>query len=187
MNNLVYQNEYKRQEILDGEIVSMSPSPSVNHNIVAGSIYKIFSNYLQDKECIVFQDNIDLHLSEKDLFIPDVTVVCNKDIIKYNGIYGAPNLVVEVLSPSTAKKDKGYKKKIYEKAGIQEYWIVNLKEMSVEISILKEGKYELDNVYYYEKEMPEEEKENIETEIKCSLFEDLIINTNDIFNKVIKY
>ena len=186
MNNLAYQNEYKRQEILDGEVFLMSPSPGVNHNIVASNITMIFKTYLKGKKCKVFQDNIDLHLSEKDVFIPDMMVVCNLDIIKKNGIYGVPSLVVEILSPSTSKNDKGYKKEVYEKYGVKEYWIINTEDFSIDVNILKEGKYKLDNVYYSDKELSEEEKENIETEIKCSLFEDLIINTDDVFDGIIK-
>lgn len=78
----------------------MSPRPAVNHNRVITNISRIFSTYLRTKRCESFSDGIGVHLAEKNIMIPDV--VCNRDIIKSNGIYGAPDLVVEVLSPSTA-------------------------------------------------------------------------------------
>ena len=76
MENLAYQEEYK-EEILNGEIVLMSPSPTVNHNRIIGNIYRIFSNFLCGKQCEAFADGVDLYLSEKDRVIPDMMVVCN--------------------------------------------------------------------------------------------------------------
>ena len=184
MSNLAYKEEYK-EEVLNGEIVLMSPSPSINHNIIASNITTVFKVYLADKKCMVFQDGVDLYLSEKDIVVPDMAVVCNKDIIKDDGIYGAPSLIVEVLSPSTAKNDKGYKKYLYERYGVQEYWIVSPKETSVEVNILEDGKYKIDSIYYSIKGMTEKEKENKYVEsFKCSLFDDLVINIEDIFRDI---
>ena len=159
------------------KIILMSPSTSTNHSRIASNITMLFKMYLKGKKCEVFQDNIDLHLSEKDIVIPDMMVVCNKGVVRSDGIYGAPNLIVEILSPSTAKKDKGKKKILYEKYSISEYWIVSPEEMSVEVNVLKEGKYEIENIYYNEEESTKE--------FKCSLFEDLKIEIARVFHKVI--
>jgi Uma2 family endonuclease len=115
----------------------MSPSPIIHHSSIVGNIYSIFKNYLKNKPCIAFVDNVDVHFNEKDIFIPDVSIVCNREIIKRTGIFGAPDLVVEVLSPSTAKNDRGYKKSVYESYGVKEYWIVDPESRSLEVYLLK--------------------------------------------------
>ena len=119
MGNLAFQEDIW-EEILNGKIIAMSPRPSVNHNIVMTNIYNIFTNYLEGNTCEAFTGGIDVHLTEKDTVIPDVMIVCNKEIIKKDGIYGAPDLIVEVLSPGTAKNDRGYKRDLYGKCGVKE-------------------------------------------------------------------
>ena len=106
--NLAYQEE-PREELLNGKIVMM-PSPSVNHSIVASNIYYVFQTYLKGKTCRAFNDGVDVFLTENDRVIPDVMIVCRKDIIKPDGIYGAPELVVEVLSPALRRTIKDTKK-----------------------------------------------------------------------------
>ena len=180
-----------RYEILDGEIVLMAPSPTIKHSDVMGNIYAIFKNYLKGKKCRVFSDNLDVYLDEKNIVQPDVKIVCNPDILKERRIEGAPDLVVEVLSPSTAKKDKGYKKDLYERFGVKEYWIVEISNCSIEVYLLKDGSMTLDNIYQiypdYEIESLKEEGklEEIVKEFKTSLFDDLIISVEDVFDKII--
>lgn len=182
--NLAYQED-RREEWIDGKIVAMSPA-STGHIYVSGNIYRIFGNYLQGKNCIAFSDGLLVRLSDTDKFVPDVMVVCDRDKIKRTYINGAPDLVVEVLSPSTAKNDKGYKKDVYESSGVPEYWIVNPAGKSIEVYLLKNGRYTLDNVYtrYPDEELAEmtdEEKAVVVTEFKCHLYDDLIIRLDDIF------
>ena len=136
-NNLAYQAE-PWEEKLNGQIILMSPRPSVNHNQLIGNIYHIFRSYLKGKACKAFTDGVDVFLTDKDNVIPDAMIVCNKDIIKPDGIHGAPDLVVEVLSPSTAKNDRGYKKDLYEAAGVKEYWIVDPTMRSIEAYLLSD-------------------------------------------------
>lgn len=113
-------------------------------------------------------------------------VVGDTDKIKLDGVHGAPDLVVEVLSPSTAKNDKGYKKDIYAKCGVKEYWIVSPSDKSVDVYVLEGSSYILHDVYtfYSESElsmMTEQERAAIVTKFKCSLFNDLEISLEDIF------
>lgn len=189
MNNLAYNDEI-RTELLNGKLVSMAPRPAINHNIVSGNIYRIFGEYLDGKPCIAFSDGVDVYLTENDRVIPDMMIVCNRDIIKKAGIYGTPDFIVEVLSPSTAKNDKGYKKELYEKAGVKEYWIVSIDERSIEVYLLKDGKYKLDNIYivypdYLLVKMTEEEKKKqVITEFQTSLYDDLTISLNKIFKGI---
>lgn len=186
-DNLAYQYEDEIwDEMIDGKIAAMSPRPSVNHNIISGNIYHIFKTYLSGKKCVPFGDGTDLYLTPKDRFVPDGMIVCDRDKIKLKGVYGAPDLVVEVLSPSTAKNDRGYKKRVYEICGIPEYWIVSPSEKAVYVYLLQNGQYHLDNVYsvypdYMLAKMNDEEQAAIPTEFKCSLFSDLIIRLEDIF------
>lgn len=184
--NLAYL-EARREELIGGKVVAISPSPTWIQISVAGNIYGIFRNYLKGKKCTPIPDGFDLHLTDDDVFIPDMMVVCDRNKIKKNGVYGAPDLVVEVLSPSTAKNDKGYKKDVYEASGVPEYWIVDPSQKSIEVYLLQGGRYILDNIYmlYTAKELEEmtdEEKAIVFTEIKCRLYDDLTIRLDDIFN-----
>ena len=178
------------EEMIDGQIVAMSPRPNINHNFIAGRLYSIFDHFLRGKPCTPFSDGVDLFLSEKDHFIPDMMVVCDRDRIKNDGVYGAPSLVVEVLSPSTAKRDIGYKKNAYEAAGVGEYWIVNTDSKSIEVYLLQDGRYVLDEVYsvypdYLLKKMSDEERAAVPTEFHCSLFDDLTIRLEEVFERVL--
>ena len=110
--NLAYQ-DYPAEELIGGKFVAMSPSPAINHNRVIGNIYRIFAHYLNGRRCEPFADGVDVYLTEEDRFIPDMMVVCDPDKVKADGVYGAPDLVVEVLSPSTAQYDRGRKMKVY--------------------------------------------------------------------------
>lgn len=191
MDNLAYQDGI-HEEIIDGKIVFMSPRPAVNHNIVAGNIFRIFSGYLAARSgegCIPFGDGTDLYLTEKNHFIPDGMIVCSKDKIKPDGIYGAPDLVIEVLSPSTAKNDRGHKKDAYAAAGVREYWIVEHSVKAIEVYLLKDGQYIIDEVYtvypdYLLNKMSAEERKATMTEFKCSLYDDLLISIFDVFRWV---
>lgn len=186
MSDSADQMEERWDEMINGKIVAMSPRPTVNHNHIAGNIHTIFNVYLKGKKCMPFGDGTDLYLSPTDRFVPDGMVVCNRDIIKTDGVHGAPDLVIEVLSPTTAKNDRGYKKDAYAKAGVKEYWIVDTHYKAVEVYLLADGAFVLDNIYaifpdYVMEKMNEEEKASIVTEFKCSMFSDLTISLNDIF------
>lgn len=160
--NLAYQEE-PREELLNGEIYMMS-SPTVNHSQIASNIYYAFRSYLKGKTCRAFNDGVDVYLTENDRVIPDAMIVCNKNNIKLDGIHGAPDLVVEVLSPGTAKNDKGYKKDLYEKSGVKEYWIIDPVPRSIEVYLLTDGKFALDEVYaLYPEGLSVTEKEREET------------------------
>ena len=144
-DNLAYQEE-RREELIGGNVVMMSPA-SAEHVYTAGSIYNIFKNYLKGKNCIPFSDGLLVHLTDENKFVPDMMVVCDRSKIKSDGVHGAPDLVVEVLSPSTAKDDRTRKKEIYEACGVPEYWLVSPTDKSIEVYLLESGKYILHDVY----------------------------------------
>lgn len=183
--NLAYRDD-RRQELINGEIVMMSPRPSWNHNRVAFNIAHIFEKYLYGKKCTPIADGMDLYLTEENQFIPDFMVVCDPDKIKPDGVHGAPDLVVEVLSPSTMRNDKTSKKDVYARCGVGEYWLVNPVDKSIEVYLLKDTELVLHDIYAMRPDwelakMTEEERAAVVAHFKCSLFDDLNISVEDIF------
>ena len=187
--NLAYEME-PEEEIIGGEVVMMA-SPTMNHIFIAGNIYRIFGDYLDGKKCAPVPDGATLFLTNGEKYKPDMMVVCDPDKVSKKGVYGTPDLVVEVLSPSTARNDKGQKKKAYERCGVREYWIVDPVSGAVEQYVLENGEFLLRDVYTQYlpddlKDMTDEERAAVVTEFKCSLFDDLTIRLKDIFYRVIR-
>ena len=189
MSTFVYNlEEYATREILNGKEFWMSPKASTEHNRISNNISRIFNNYLWGKKCEMF-DNVEVFLTKKDTVVPDVIVVCNPEIIKHKGIYGTPELIVEILSPSTTKHDTGYKKDLYERCGVAEYWIVDPANLTISVYLLKEDRYYLDNVYVKHDEdwiarTTQENRDAIIYEFKTTIFDDLIIKVEDVFHNV---
>lgn len=190
--NLAYDYipEEPWEELIDGKVVAMSPSPAVNHNYTAENILSIFRTHLRGKQCRPFGDRYDLHLSDAEQYIPDFMIVCDRSKIKPTGIYGAPDLVCEVLSPSTEKYDRGHKKDIYEKFGVKEYWLVDTVRRSIEQYLLVNGKYVLNEIYrsctdWMLEEMNEADRKSIVKEFKCSLYDDFSIKLDEVFEGLI--
>lgn len=191
-SNLAYQDdawEKRREELIDGEVVMMSPRPTVNHSRVASNIFWIFESYLRKRKCTPFADGVDLYLDEKNNFVPDFMVVCDPGKIKPDGVYGAPDLVAEVLSPKTMRDDKTRKKDAYARAGVREYWIVSPGDKSIEVYRTGETAFVLHDIYTLHPDwqiakMSEEERSTLVTQFKCSLFDDLDISLEDIFYRI---
>ena len=118
----------QRVELIDGVIYDMS-APTTPHQLLGGEIYALLREYLRDKKgkCIPFVSPVDVQLDKdnRTMVQPDVCVVCDHSKINRLRIYGAPDFVVEVLSPSTKMKDILVKLRKYQKAGIREYWMVD--------------------------------------------------------------
>lgn len=187
--NLAYREEI-REELIGGKLAAMSPRPSFNHTYVTENIGFLFRSYLKGKPCVPLGDGYDLYLTETDRFVPDFMVVCDRNKIKPNGVHGAPDLVVEVLSPRTMKYDRGHKMEVYTRCGVREYWIVNTVDRSVEQYLLRKGRLELEEIYTLHPEqleiMTEEEQAAVATEFKCSLFDDLVIPLEDVFSGLLE-
>lgn len=192
MENLAYKDDINskiRMELIEGKVVMMSPRPRIEHARACGRIYRQFGNYLDGKKCEAFGDGVDVYLDEHNRFVPDVMIICNPDIVKDDAIYGAPDLVVEVLSPSTSKNDRTKKKDIYEKAGVKEYWLVDTWGKSIEVYLLKQEKFALDETYHYYTDeekarnamLPKDRQEIIRDEIRISLYDDFVVKLKDIF------
>lgn len=188
-DSLAYQEE-PWEELIDGTVVAMSPRPRFNHNRIASKIYTIFENHLKGKSCTAVADGTDLYLTEKDRFVPDMMVVCDRDKIRWDGVYGAPDLVVEVLSPRTARYDRKHKKDVYESCGVKEYWIVDPANRTIEQYLLQDGAFQLGPVYvsypdYALHTLTEKERGSLVTHFQCSLFDDLDISLDEIFSGLV--
>ena len=120
--------EDKRAELIDGVFYDMA-TPSIIHQLVGGEIYTAIKDYIKKKKglCIPAMSPISVQLDcdNKTMVEPDVIVVCDRDKLQQQVVYGAPDFVVEILSPSTKKKDRTIKLNKYMSAGVREYWIVD--------------------------------------------------------------
>ncbi|MBR1729108.1 MAG: Uma2 family endonuclease [Selenomonadaceae bacterium] len=177
-------------EIIEGEKFFMSAArPFPNHITISNKLFCIFYDYIEKNnvkaaafvECDVYLPD------EKNAFIPDFSVFNNLNVINEDkAIHGVPDLVAEVLSRSTMKKDVGIKKDIYERNGVKEYWIINPWAKSIEVYHLIDGKFQLDNVYQifseeeYER-LEEEERAEVTYEIPVTIFENLLVDVRKVF------
>lgn len=176
--------ENPRYECIDG-VERMLAQPATPHITIAKNLTLLIGGYLRGKQCKLFAE-ADVFFDEKNHYIPDLIVVCDRKKIQYRGIFGAPDLVVEILSPSTAQTDRKEKLAAYGKFGVREYWIVNPKDRSVEVYRPAEGRMELDSVYHDFSEddwalLTEKEQAQQKMTLKVSLYDDLEINVKEIF------
>lgn len=170
-------DEDVRYEVIDGTIYNMSPSPTPNHQEILGELFIEFGSYLRGKECRAFISPIDVCLSDEkedmdkvqEWVIPDLVVVCDKNKIGDKRIIGTPDLLVEVLSPSTAKHDRLTKYNRYQRAGVKEYWIVDPIYNNIEVYILDGEVFKRSGIYFKGDILP------------VSIFEDLSIDVNIVF------
>lgn len=126
--------EDERIELIDGVIYYMS-SPCIIHQAIVGEIDYALKTFVKQKKgkCRIFGAGIDVRLDcdDRTIVIPDITVVCKKDNFTEQYLNGAPDLAVEVLSPSTRKKDMTIKLSKYAGAGVREYWVVDPQKETV--------------------------------------------------------
>ncbi len=147
--------EDTRYELIDGEAFLMSPAPLVEHQEVAGEVYRQLANQLDGKPCRPFIAPVDVRLPRKDetdaaidtVVQPDVLVVCDPSKIDRRGVRGAPDWLLEVLSPSTAAHDQIAKRRTYERAGVREYWLVHPGDRTLTVYLLDNGQYGRPEIY----------------------------------------
>jgi Uma2 family endonuclease len=141
----------EQMEIIRGKIFRMSPAPSPLHQRISYRLNGMFYNRLKKQKCQAFSAPFDVRLpvgnKKKDDQIttvvqPDLCVICDETKIDNRGCCGAPDLVVEILSPGNSHKDVKLKQDVYEKAGVLEYWIIHPAEQTIAVLILNEdGRY----------------------------------------------
>lgn len=134
-------DENQRIEIIDGEAFLMA-APSSIHQEISMEISRQLANYLEGKQCRIYPAPFDVRLFEKEgdapgdvdtVVEPDISVVCDKGKIDMYGCKGAPDLIIEILSPSSLRTDRLVKFRLYQRAGVQEYWIVDPENKSAQV------------------------------------------------------
>jgi Uma2 family endonuclease len=138
----------ERYEIINGVRYDLKPSPTFNHQLLITQIGNAIYGTCHPNGVVVVAP-IDVQLDQDNTVQPDVIFISNESlhIIKNQRIIGAPDLLVEVLSPSTSKKDKIDKKQLYERFGVKEYWIVDSAHYLIEQYIVKGKQYEHHSTY----------------------------------------
>jgi Uma2 family endonuclease len=158
----------------------MSPAPSLRHQKVSGRLYLEMGLFFKNHYCQIFYAPFDVRLPKKDSFEsdgkiftvvqPDICVICDENKLDEKGCLGAPDLVIEILSPGNSKKEMNEKFDLYEETGVREYWLVEPSDNAVYIYVLNEdGKYI--------------GLKPVTTTLKSSIFPDLVINLEEIFQK----
>jgi Uma2 family endonuclease len=142
----------ERLELIKGKIFKMSPAPSAEHQdiswIISGELYA----YLKGKSCKAYTAPFDVRLPKKDQFSdqtiynvvqPDVCVICDTNKVDRRGCVGAPDIVVEILSPGNNQKELRNKYEVYEESGVLEYWIVSPQDKTfLKYTLDNEGQYQ---------------------------------------------
>ncbi len=134
-------------ELIDGKAYMMAP-PSRIHQKASFEIGRQIGNYLDGKKCEVYPAPFGVRLFEKDgdtpgdintIVEPDISIVCDRSKLDEHGCKGAPDMIVEVLSPSTLRHDRFVKLGLYQRAGVREYWIVEPETKTVQVYTLENG------------------------------------------------
>ncbi len=139
----------ERIELIKGKIFKMSPAPSTKHQRILGDLHLVLAPYFKRQKCQIFLAPFDVRLPKKGknneqiltVVQPDLCVVCDPEKIDEKGCIGAPDLIVEIISPGNSKKEMRNKFQLYEEVGVQEYWIIHPSEEHILVNVLEDGKY----------------------------------------------
>ncbi len=153
----------ERLELIKGRIFKMSPAPDLYHQQASSRIFREIAWYLRHQSCQIFSAPFDVRLFDKrkqsatqgeaheilTVVQPDICVICDKQKLDRRGCLGAPDLVIEILSPATAQKDLNEKYFLYEENGVFEYWIVQPHDGTITVFDLDRStnKYQLRKIY----------------------------------------
>ncbi|WP_299289187.1 Uma2 family endonuclease [uncultured Mucilaginibacter sp.] len=168
----------ERIELIKGRIFKMSPAPSSYHQEIAAEVTRVFANYLKGKTCKVYPAPFDVRLTKKSLMDedvttvvqPDICVVCDRSKIDKSGCIGAPDIVVEILSPGNNKTELQNKYDVYEENGVQEYWIVSPQQKTFLKYVLNQ-----DGVYVASKLLPSN------AEVTTPILPGFVLKLEDVF------
>ena len=165
-----------RLELLKGKIFQMG-APSLTHQTVSMNFSHLLSNYFYKTPCKLFAAPFDVRLAkkgEKDNEVytvvqPDLCVVCDADKLDERGCWGAPDLIIEILSPGNSKKELKNKYELYQEAGVREYWVIRPDNKEITQFVLENGQY---------RTLPPIVEGDL---IHSTIFPDLSLQTEDIF------
>jgi len=138
------ESETNRYELMEGELITV-PSPNFKHQSISGNLEFILREFIQKKNLgTIIYAPLDVHLGD-NVIQPDILFVSRERsyVITEEEVRGAPDLVIEILSPATAQRDRTYKRTLYAQYGVQEYWIVDPEEKIIEVLTLKEKGYKI--------------------------------------------
>lgn len=161
-----------RWELIDGEAYAMVPAPTTRHQTLQQNLSTLLGNHFRGKPCRPFLAPTDVKLSDYDVVQPDLLVVCDPKKIGEAAILGAPDLVIEIASPSTETRDRREKKSLYERRGVAEYWIVSLNGFIEACALTPDGKYGAPVIA------------GLDETLTSSRFPDLILAINDVFEGI---
>lgn len=147
--------EEERWELIEGIPFNMTPAPSTEHQRLVLEIAMVLNSGFRKSGCSVFVSPFDVRLpvnnNQEDEIIsvvqPDIVVVCDPSKVDKKGCKGTPDLVIEITSPSTFRKDLTDKYLLYEKSGVNEYWIVYPDNKAIAVYKLMEGNYRLPDIF----------------------------------------
>lgn len=167
----------ERVELIKGKIFKMSPAPNRKHQDISFALTGAFFTTFRHKKCKVYTAPFDVRIpreskENKEIYTvvqPDLCVICDENKLDDRGCIGAPDLVIEILSPGNSKKEMKQKYELYEEAGIKEYWVIHPLDEMVWIYLLENGKYKAFRPF-------------VDEEITSHIFPELKIHTQDIFN-----
>jgi Uma2 family endonuclease len=171
----------ERVELIKGKIFKMSPAPSRVHQEVAGNIFLKLGNFLEGKPCKIYSAPFDVRFpkeskADKDVYTvlqPDICVICDKGKLDARGCIGAPDLVVEVLSPGNTKMELLNKYHVYEEFGVKEYWVVSQSDQSILIYTLNDsGKFQPSKIFTHSEKITSSVLPGFELELD-DVFEDI--------------
>ncbi|MDR0456732.1 MAG: Uma2 family endonuclease [Treponema sp.] len=136
----------QRYQLFGGEAVMMA-SPSVVHQAILRELLTDFNNFLRNKPCQVFAAPLDVRLFPKEdnsddiVLQPDLLVVCDKDKLGKGSVNGAPDLAIEIMSPSNSHRELFLKFQYYLEAGVREYWVIDPETKKVQVHVYENGHY----------------------------------------------
>ena len=149
-------DDNERWEIIDGQAYNMTPAPGTNHQLISSELIIQLSKHFENNPCQVIAAPFDVRLpmgkqKEKEItnvVQPDISIICDPGKLDRKGCLGAPDLIIEIISPSTTAKDKKEKFFLYEKAGVKEYWLVYPDNKIIEVfSLGDSGRYGRPEIY----------------------------------------
>ena len=175
-------------EVIEG-VKFMAPSPGWGHVNVTANLLTIINGYTRiNKLGMAFADNFDVHFPDGNLFKPDFIFVSAENAklffqSKDNTIH---DMVAEIFSRSTMKRDMTIKKDIYERNGVKEYWLINPWQETIEVYLLRDGKYFLDEIYfnYTDDELnklTEQERAEVKPEVPVAVLDGFKVKIRNIF------
>jgi Uma2 family endonuclease len=165
--------EDERWEIIEGRAYALA-APSREHQRILGEIYLLIGNFLKGKPCEVYMAPFDVVLDpaflkneeKRNVVQPDISIICDTYKLTDNGCNGAPDWIIEIASPGTFRKDLNKKLRLYERAGVKEYWVVFPDQKSVMVYLMgNNGTFKVNQFYELKDIIPVETLADFEIDL----------------------